>query len=356
MKHYIHSIKIILFIAVGSIILLLIPLKIPFSIHTRGSLTSAQEWLLTKDQNGRISVSLNNRLHGITEMYGLTQFERQDAIRLYIHPHIRPGALIQAGDTVGIILSHHLERELTQLEGELKVARAMLEVYQAGEKEATIEEARGRLNYARAREQGYRPAFIRAQSLRERNLISEEEYEVALNQIQVYEVETAIAEAQLQRVLTGESQEQIGLVQTQISVLEENVRSLKQQKQDFSLIVPITGIVYDTHSVDTIVMIGASDNYVLVAPIPLYQRAYVKEGMRVRLNNSLNNSSNEATVRSVGNRVYFVNGTQLVMTTVSVDDAEDWYIPGIVLSCSIETQPVTLREYVFRYIKPLFQW
>jgi hypothetical protein len=356
MKPYLHLIKIIAVIVIVFAVFLLIPVKMSFSVNTQGRLEAAQEWLMTKDQNGRISVLLHNRLHGMTEMYGLTQFERQDAVKLLIHPSIKSGTFVQAGDTVGVILSHHLERELTQLEGELQMARAMLKLHQAGEKEAAIEEAKNRLEYARTRADGYRPVYTRAQSLFERGLISDEEYETIQNQSQIYELETAIAEAQFQQALTGERQEQIDYVNTQITVLERNIESLRKQKQDFSLIVPIDGMVYKTHSADTLLMIGDIEEYVLLLPVPIYHKDYLSEGIQVKFKNLNYPQEVKAVLHNVGNRVYFINGTQIVIATVSVTGADTYFTLGMVLACSIQTQPVLLREYIMRYIRPIFHW
>ncbi|GEM_PF-487319 len=350
-------IRLITILAIVSGILLIVPVKIPFSISSHAQIFHGKEWVLTKDQGGRISASLYDRINGRTENYRLHQFERQDAVRFELNNTIVPGSFVKQGDTVGHISSAQLRRDLVTLSGDLQVTRASLDLYKTGEKEAVIEEARNRLAYAKQQVEGHSILLERTKELHNRNLISDEELDIAVQQNRLYEIDILIAEAQLQSALTGAKDEQITYLETRIATLEEEIRSLQQTIDDYTYLSPIDGIVYHTFSHDTLALIGDPEYYLAVIPVSFNYRPYISVDQEVELRIPGNNIvKRNAQIRSIGNTVRVMNGGQyfIINAVLENDGADDEYLPGILASASIKTEPVTMREYFLRYIRPIF--
>jgi len=347
-------IKMLLFISVITGVLLLIPIRIPFSISTHGQIFHGKEWVLAKDSGGRITAFLYDRIAGRTEDYRLHQFERQDAVQFALNNRIVPGSIVQAGDTVGTIYSSQLQRDLVALTGDLKVTRASLGLYQTGEKDAVIQEARNRLAYAEQQLEGHAILLERTRELHSRNLISDEELDIAVQQNRLYEIDIMIAEAQLESALTGAKNEQIEYLNTRISSLENEIRSLEQTIDAYTYTSPINGIVYHTFSQDTLTLIGDPELFVATIPVPFNYRPYISEGQEVVLRVPGNNIvSVHAQVYTIGNTVRLMNGNQYFMINAKINDIASGYKPGILASASIRTEPVTIREYLMRYIRPI---
>ncbi len=348
MRRYTNLYKLLFGTVAILAVILIVPVKVPYKIHTHGRISPVQEWILSKDQAGRLSATLFDRLDYRTSNFGVTQFERQDAIRFLLHERIKPGNAVESGDTVGHIYSHHLEREIVKLEGELKLARANFHLYAAGEKEAVVKEARQRLAYNRQLVEGYTPTYRRARSLYERGLISDAEFETIENQMRLYELDIAIAESQVETAVTGVRDEQLAYIRTQIEVMEADLRSLYRQRDDFILRSPIAGTILHSFSPDTLVRIGDSSGYALLITIPLDQRTYIEPGTGVSFRLSRNRGDVSAEIHTIGSTVYRFNGSQMVIATAALNGTDALYLPGLVVPCAIETPRVTVREYLRR--------
>lgn len=346
-----------LFSVIGIVtgLLLVLPLKIPFSVSTHGKVYHGKEWVVTKDANGRISASLYDRLSGRTDNYRLHQFERQDAVRFELHNGIVPGNYIHAGDTVGRIHSTQLNRELVSLMGELAVTRASIDLYMTGEKDAIIEEAQNRLAYAEQQVAGHTILLDRQKELHSRNLISDEELDIAVQQNRLYEIDIAIARSQLQTALTGAKEEQIKYLNARIASLEDELHSLEEIIDDYTYLSPIDGVVYHTFSKDTLALIGDPSHFLAVIPVPFNYRPYIANGQQVKLRIPGNNiATRYGRVHSIGNTVRVMNGGQYFMINAIIENEDDDFLPGVLASASIDTERVTIREYLLRYLRPIF--
>ncbi len=352
-QHPILRVFVILGIFIG--VILLLPVKIPFTISTHGQIFHGKEWIVSKDESGRISAVLYDRISGRTENYRLYQFDRQDAVRFELNNSVVPGNYVQAGDTVGMIYSTQLSREFIALVGDLEVTRASLDLYITGEKDAIVDEARNRLAYAEQQVKGHTILLERQRELHKRNLISDEELDIAIQQKRLYEIDIQIAEAKLRAALTGAKDEQIEYLNTRIATLEEEIRSFERIIDDYTYISPIDGIVYHTFSHDTLALIGDTETYIAVIPVPFQYRPYIGNGQNVKLRIPGNNiATRYGNVHSIGNTVRLINGGQFFMISALIENLDDEYLPGILASASIQTDPVTLREYLFRYTRPIF--
>jgi hypothetical protein len=354
-QHPLFRLFLVISVIIG--IILIVPLRIPFSVTSHGKVYHGKEWIVSKDEAGRISATLYDRVNGRTDNYRLHQFERQDAVRFELHDSVVPGNFIHAGDTVGKIYSAQLDREIVSLMGDLAITHATIDLHLTGEKDAVIEEARNRLAYAEQQLAGYSVLLERQKELHRRKLISDEELDIALQQNRLYEIDILIAESQLQSALTGAKDEQIRYLNTRITTLEDEIRSLEKTIGEYLFLAPIDGIVYHTFSQDTLALIGDPSSFVAVIPVPLHYRPYVLPDQKVKLRIPGNNiSTRHATVRSIGNTVRVMNGRQYFMINALVENegGNDEYLPGIFTSVTIATDPVTVREYLMRYLRPVF--
>jgi hypothetical protein len=345
----------LILVIVGAI-LFFVPFKVPFTVAAHGRIHHGQEWVLARESAGMIGASLYDRVAGRTDSYRLHQFERQDAVRFTLHPAVLPGAMIHKGDTVAQISSLQLERELLNLEGDLALARAMLQTFRSGEKEADIDEARSRLLYARQQRDGHDTIIERTRLLHERDLISDEELEIVLNQGKLYDIEIAIAEAHLRSISSGAKTEQLEYLSARIVALEKNIEALRRAIDEYVYTSPIEGIVYQVHTRDTLAIIGDRSRYVSVIPVPLRYKNYLKTGDEVTIRVPNNNAGNyKAAIHSIGNTVTVMNGGQYFAVTALISDHEANYLPGKLVHTRIRMEPVTVREYLLRYVRPIVQ-
>ena len=343
------------FALIGIISLLLLPIRIPYSIQALGRIMPAKEWILSRGEDGGLMATLYDHILGTMRAYSVAQFGRGDTIEFTLHSSIVPGAFVAIGDTVGLIHSNDpaMERQLTRLTGALSTERALLGLYRAGEKESVVREAQQRLTYAKQRAEEQRKIMERQHTLYERDLISQEEFEMAESTSKLYDIDVAIAEAELQTVQTGANKEQMDLVHSRIRALEDEIEMVRKTLENYTLTAPLSGLVFRSFSGDTLVAIGATA-YVVVMLVKWKDRPYLAPNQDVQLNVSGLNSSPRGTLMQLGNSVRVLNGEQVLLAAALVKPNAEGLVPGLIARCSISCEPATPLEYLGRVVKSIF--
>ena len=111
----------IIWIAILSIIgiTLLLPIKISYNLFVRGKILPANEWIIYKGSDGRLTSQLINYKTGINQSYDVTLFDRGDALQFEFNPSLASGTSIEKNDTSAVIYSNENERQIENLKGEI---------------------------------------------------------------------------------------------------------------------------------------------------------------------------------------------------------------------------------------------
>jgi len=343
-RKYIVSLSVV----AALIVFLFLPIQFPFSIETPGKIALSQEWILYKGQDGRLISTLIDHQSGITRYYTITQTERADAGRFEFDPVVVPYRHIQAGDTVGRFYSNEVERQYVRLQGELATALASLSYYSSGEKPSVIREARKRLELASKEEVELQKIMERQRRLYKEDLISEEEYEVSQLSFQLTQIKKSIAEAELQTVSTGVKQEQIDYLRTNIEMLQDEMRILRDRIDSFVFISPISGIIKRTFSGDTLITIADTASYVLFMPLKLSDLPLVSKKQTVEINPMIKGDSIFGEIMNINNEVHTINSRQVVFVTASIDAKDQEILPGLITHCKVSCEPLTLFQHLKR--------
>ncbi len=131
-------IAVIIFVA---IIILFLPVNIPFRITVTGKVVAGQGWLLSRQTDGSLMATLSDNVSHATESYMAFQMERGDVYQFGMKSGLKNMNSIVTGDTAGYLFSNELFRDLKRLEGRLEIAKSYLDVVSTGERETIIREA-----------------------------------------------------------------------------------------------------------------------------------------------------------------------------------------------------------------------
>ena len=173
------------------------PGEIPYSLSVIGKIYAHKEWIVSRNREDILTATLHNHAQGKPDSYFVTESERGDALNLNIHQSIVPGAYVAKGDTVGWIDSNILNFQLAQLRSELRTQKATLLFAKSGEKASVILEAERSIEHAREVLDEQRKIVIRLKKLYETDFTPYQDYEIALNLQNLYEINVEIADAQL---------------------------------------------------------------------------------------------------------------------------------------------------------------
>ncbi|NIO28916.1 MAG: hypothetical protein GTO29_10245 [Candidatus Latescibacteria bacterium] len=345
----------LLFLAAGVFVLLLLPIKIPYSLDVPGKIVASKEWVVSKGVNGRLMTVLIDHKQGVNKKYSVTQFERGDAVEFNLNPHIVSGTTIAAMDTIGLVYSNEIERRLAELKGQLAMAKASLQLYLSGEKESIIEEAKQQLASRKKQVEEQGKILDRLKALNARELVSKQEYEIALGLSTLYEIDVSIAKAQLQIVQTGAKKEQVEYIQSQIQAFQQEIEILKKRLADFTLISPISGVVCQIFSGDTLLVVKDTTEYAVIMPVKWQQRRYIATRCPVKLLVPDITNVPKAILVKMDKTTHYLNGEQVLIATAIAKDNVSELVPGLRIQCSIDCGRVRPSEYVKRFFKSIFK-
>lgn len=337
-------------VAVGVLIVfLLLPIPLSRTIEIAGKILPAREWLLVKNQEGGVVTVFSDYRQGRVESYSVVSIIRGDAFQFALHPSFKRHDLVAAGDTVGSITSHELEREVYRLSGGLAVARRTLAVVRTGEKEPVTREAERSLALAKERSKLQESLFLRQDSLYKKNLIAVEAYEMARSAARLSTVEVAVAEARLQTVTTGSKPEQISMIESQIAGLEKELGALTQKMGALTIVSPFAGTLLSSAGTDTLCTIEDTARVVLLA-IPVEYLTRVVPGQPVTMRVARQGGVCNGIVARVDPRVRIIAGRQVVMGTATLAHSTTALPSRLVVAGWIETDRVSPARYVQYWI------
>ena len=342
------------YIIIGSILLAAIliimvyPVDIPYNIKADGKILPIKNLVIIRDLNSVISVILRDNSLGKIDSYYSVDFERGDPGRFDLHKSVIPGMNISEGDTVGWIETKFIEMELVRLNGELKSQKSLLNVALSGEKESLILEAEKNLAYATETFSEQEKIVSRLKRLSETGFVPYQDYEIALNLLNLYGIDIEIKEAELLSAETGLKPEEIEMITLGISNLEDEIKSLQHTYEEYTIISPFSGVVFESSLGDTLAEIGDISSYSVIIPLEIKSMENVTPGQKIEYYIDNVKATFEGEIVRIGNVIHILNGQQVILVTANLDYSEKVLLNGLMVRLSIICEPMTLREHVRR--------
>lgn len=346
---------IIISIAIVFIFLILLPIKYPITIKTKGKMLAYKSWVISKGTDGRLLTSLTNNLSGISNNYTITQFERGDAVQFKLNDKILNDTTILQGDTIGFIISNEIQKDIERLRGQLETAKASLKVQTSSEKESIIAAEKNKLAFAQKELDEQTKLFERSKQLYERDLISRQDYEAAEAKYELAKINIEIAKQVLRTVESGAKEEEVKLTATTIDALENEIKILQSRYESNNIISPINGIVNRAFSSDTLLIINDTSKYVILLPVKWQESLKLSKEQNVNIYDDYITEIAKGKIVSIENSVKVINQTQYVITTVLLEDKIKNYKPGLIVNCEIEIGNVTATEFILNFLQTLYR-
>ena len=340
-----------LFWIIGVIILCIILsllIKLPYDVNMPGKIFASSEWIVLKGNNGQLITQLNNRESGVVKNYSVQEFERGDNVSFTTLPIYGLGTEVKTDDTIGYVYSNEIQRQIILLKGQIKIARANLQLNLSGEKESIINEAQENLTYQKRKAEEQRKILARKKALFESNLISQQEYEIAEGTAALNDIEISIAEAQLKSALSGAKNQQVDLIKQKINAYEDEIAVWQNRLSDDKLICPISGLITQMTDGDTLFVISDTSAFVILIPIKLQEKEFIKPDDIIKIELPFGQGYSEAKLKTIGHSVHYVSRTPVVYGTAIINDNANRLMPDMLVKCYIETGSVTVFEHLKR--------
>lgn len=341
------------------------PIKVTYEVYSTGKVFSEKEWVLGRTEDGRITSTIKNNRLGVTSSYGGKEFARGDIFDFYMDPDLEHKKFVKQGEKIGLLKSSDINRQLTQLEGELKVEKAMLGVYSTGQKSQIISEAANNVMLAKETFNIKKKLYDRTQKLFSDSLIAPQNFDIVYNEYEISRINLDVAQARLQAVSTGEKPEQLKFSTEKILSLENQIKNLRERIASLEIVSPFSGVMQHRRggTVSFLVPVPAMEilanvidtsRFIIVSPVQLKELKYISIGQKVSLRLYNADCIMEGTVDHIDNGIQIINGKQAVYVISSIDKKCGDFQSGILAQTSFQGDKLTLFQYASRFVKGLF--
>ncbi len=336
------------------VIILFMPIKLPNNIRLAGKIIPAREWILQRNNDGSMVTTFHDYRNGLIPNYSSKLAERGDELEFILVPHMNKSGFVSHGDTIGFVISNEIERKLAELKGEMGVARANLELAGASEKMSIIEQAKKEVALSREKARLQKNILEREQKLFDNRLISEEEFQITQSTARVYEIEAALADTRLKTVITGARPEQIHLIRSQISSMQEQIKVIEKRLMHYTLRSPIDGHLETLFSQDTVLMVGDTASLV-VMPVNWTFRGKIIQGQKILIEIPELNQVFFGKIIKLGNRVQVLNGEQVFWVWADIPKYPSNNPRNLIAVTKIISDSLTPGQYVLKFLKSIVE-
>lgn len=328
---------------------LVLPFKLPYSISSYCQIHPAKKWVLTMGTDGQLLSTVFDFRNGISEGVRASQFAREGTMRLVLNSLVSSGGQVEIGDTIATIYSSETEESIADIKGQLAIMQASLASTIKGDKESVISEYEAKLVQAEEAAANQKLILDRLKALLEKNLTSRQEYEVAEGEEKLLLRDVEIARSQLESARTGAKPEEVEKIKVEIAALEDQLEVLNKRVESFSIISPISGVVSRSYSPDTLLVIADITNYVATIPMKANESFYTALDEKVSIDYNGNRDINGWLIH-LDSEIRIMEGKQTRYGTVLIDNYQGELPLGILSKCTISCKPVTIREYLKRFL------
>ena len=336
----------------------LMPSTLPYTVQTSSLVMPVSEWTLSRAQNGNLISTLKDNRTGKLRAFSTSVFQRGQQANFQINPKVYRQSYLNKGDTVASMFSNQDHEQLMQLQGQLDVQKAELRVLSAGQKSADVEGIANQRALAKQELATQRLLTERTKSLYQDSLASLQEYEMAANQLQVRELNVRLMEANYKSATTGSSPEQIQVMRSRISSLQQQMKQVKNSLKDLTLTSPVSGtlLVKKTQvnpTEEVLLCVGDNSAYALLLPVNYVERHYVQLSQEIEIAITGTTQTAHGKIIDIDNAIQIVDGRQAFFVTALIEDNTLPIVPGMLVRTTIYCQSISLKNHLARSARAL---
>ena len=329
----IRSLIIILIVFVALLVLLQ---KRSIQIKTAGKIIPSSDFRLIQDFPNSLILEENHYLHSENNKRSSFNFDRGDVVDFTIKKNKNFNSYIEKNTKLGSINSEKLSQEILQIEAELNKTRAQLIADSTGRKNSVIEKAKNDIKLRETQLKEQKLIVERMGELKKSNLVSEQKYEFAKNDLDIQELQVLVAQSNLETVLTGAKPEAVKVYHYQIKSLEKELKLLKNRKKKYEILSPISGdIEFHQHS-DTLLTIENRNELAVIFPVTIDKISKININQEVIISLKNLNLQSNGSITKIDNKIHVINNNQFFIVTAKIE--KNIFPSGSIVNCNIQCE------------------
>ncbi len=334
--------------------------EMPYAIRAKGVVRPMTEWYLLKADDGTLINMMEDHVTGGVQEYIVQEFQRGDVVHFLFNDPLLRHDMVTRGDTIAWVVSQDLDMKMVQKVGELAYQEALKKVYLTGEKPEALQMALDEVELARQEVETQQKITARIEHLYQQDLVSQQEYELAVNDLMVKKHALEIAQSYYRALLAGEKEEEISVIRSGISNLEQQIRQLEQHRQAMHIISPITGRIVRQRSIEQqqekeVIRLADVSSMLAFVPVDSYERTFIEPGQDVFIRQQGGRKEWKGRVLNIDNSVQMINNQPKIFVTVMIDGHENQeLLPNMIIDARIHADRLTLMDYLLRITRVVY--
>lgn len=211
------------------------------------------------------------------------QMASSDMVALNMVPVADDGQKVQRGDTVAMVTSNQITKEIETGRAELDRLTGKLALLQAPPKKEEIAEAEAQVTAARASLDQLLRDLERVRSLVEKNLESADRLETKRSEVAIAEAELSKRISALELLKSPPRPEEVDVIQHEIAKQRAQLSFLTQQAEAQHIVAPFDGLVVSGSEDNCILAVARNNMVEMLIPVSDFDIPLVKPGQRVQV-------------------------------------------------------------------------
>lgn len=343
--------NILLIFLVVCLLMVFVPIRIPYSFESVAKILPVKEWHLKRGQDDSFISELNDNSTNVVSHMKNYKFERGDIAEVYLDEALDTGKYIKKGDTIAFIHSYYIENEITRLKNLKKVEENALRMNLSGEKQELIEQAENKYAFAQQQLDLERKKYDREKQLFRDSIISTADFEITENTYRLAKINVDIAHSELKSLRTGVKPEQIDYIKQQIESYSNEIGKLENQVEQYYITPPISGVLSFNKVVDGVVSVSDTTKYVLQIPVQVTNLKFIQSISAIRFSLPGYDERVSASLLDIEENVNVIPGEQMVIARALISGGKYRIYPGMMVQCKVICDKITILEYLKRGIQ-----
>ncbi len=329
--------------------------ELPYNIRTKGIVKPIKEWGLYKTFDGTLVNIVEDHRSGVLNEYKVMEFQRGDIVSFHFNDKLLQHDMVKQGDTIAWVFSSDLTLSILEKKGAIAYQESLLDILKSGDRPEAVNIARDQVELARQELETQRKISQRIAHLYQEQLVSQQEYELAINDLHVREHQLEIAQSAMEAVLAGQKEEEIRSIEARISSLNTEKHHLSEHAGNMHITSPFDGELIrqrDPEGIDSDVVIRVADTSSLMvfAPVDVSEKQFIQVGQQVTIKGVYTNIEYHGEVIGMDNSVRIFNRQPKFFISVIINNENHDMplIPNMIVDARIHSDRVSLKSYLLR--------
>jgi hypothetical protein len=266
-----------------AVVVLVFAVPFPHRVSGEVSVRPIEEFTLLLNEFGLLEGNYRRGGDNPDNKSSYLQMTSTEMAALDLVPLVKDGGKVQPGDTLAVLVSNQVTKEIIANKALLEKYEGELALLKAPPKKEEIAEAKSQVAAAQANYDQLVREMTRSEELVEKDLASQEELEEARSAVEIAVAELTNKKLRLELLNAPPKPEEEAVLRAEIETQRAKVNFLKAQQDAQSITSPIEGTVYVYRTDDKVLSVVDNRQVELLAPVSDFDINLIKVGQVTKL-------------------------------------------------------------------------